>query len=633
MKSKTSFFNSTLAFGLLKRFWPIFAGYLLIWLVVLPVSLATNLSGRMDNQVLDTAYTVIRIGATGGIVMSSIFGLFIAMAAFSYLYNARSVSMMCALPVRREGVIASVLSSGIICLFVCNLIVFLATLGVEAIFGMVSLPHLLQWLGIVCLTNVFFLGFAALCASFTGHILVLPLVYIVLNFTAFVVQNILRSLMSTFIYGFTGRGEFSGSFLSPIVGMISNGDVYQNTSALKDGTMIVDAVGYDGWVMLGIYALIGVIFALTAMLLVKLRRMESATDVVALRPLKPIFKYCFTLGVALVVGYLAYVMIFNSFNYPNSQLSPVLFLIAFMLLGAIVGYFSAEMLLQKTLRVFGGRHWIGLGITSLLIVGIILCGEFDVFGFERRLPDPAMVEAVQIRSDGDSAQFSQPENIEAIIKLQDSIIKNKNFHESPRPNETYSCSYAEFTYHMKDDSTFRRNYVIYYPGVDDLKTLVDILNTREALENRNTVTLDTSEKSISYAYVSYFDENTLKIVDLELSPAQAAELYNSCIVPDLKEGTIGLYLLNLGDNNYDETVYSCTVYIEFVERTKDENDKFQDFNSQVTVDAKRTAEFLKGMGLNLKTSGEADKLLGLDKNDAPLPATAAASAKTTIAVD
>ena len=43
--------------------------------------------------------------------------------------------------------------------------------------------------------------------------------------------------------------------------------------------------------------------AVIALLLHRFRRMESAGDVIAIRHLKPVFLYCFTVGCSLVLGY------------------------------------------------------------------------------------------------------------------------------------------------------------------------------------------------------------------------------------------------------------------------------------------------------------------------------------------
>ena len=55
-----------------------------------------------------------------------------------------------------------------------------------------------------------------------------------------------------------------------------------------------------------------------------------------------------------------------------------------MLIGAFLGYFAAEMLLQKTVKVFKGR-WKGFLAVAAALILFVCCAEFDVFGFERRV--------------------------------------------------------------------------------------------------------------------------------------------------------------------------------------------------------------------------------------------------------
>ena len=194
MKSKTSYFNLALFSNLLKRYWPIFAGYFVVWLIILPIAL-TNMIQYWQQMPLEygsdirilvpnIGQQVLSVGLYGGVIMSGVFGMLISMAAFSSLYNARSVSMMCSLPIKREGIFLSVFTSGLFAMFAINLIIFLITLGVEAAFGVLAMGsgYALQWLAMVCMLNLFFFGFASLVASFTGHILVLPVIYIILNF-------------------------------------------------------------------------------------------------------------------------------------------------------------------------------------------------------------------------------------------------------------------------------------------------------------------------------------------------------------------------------------------------------------------------------------------------------------------
>ena len=233
MKSKTSYFNRALSLNLLKRYWPIFAGYCLIWLIILPIALANrlqyeaaNMGGSIDLQALATSggNQILRIGIYGGTLMSAVFGIFIAMAAFSYLYNARSVSMMCSLPIKRESVFLSVFTSGLVTLIVTNVIVFLISLAVVAangIFG-AGCAYLLQWLAMVSMLNLFFFAFAALVASLTGNVLVLPIVYVILNFTVYVVEMLIKTVMSMFIYGISMTGSSELAAFSPPVALLTS---------------------------------------------------------------------------------------------------------------------------------------------------------------------------------------------------------------------------------------------------------------------------------------------------------------------------------------------------------------------------------------------------------------------------
>lgn len=89
MQSATSFFNHALFRKNLQRFWPLWLGYVLIWLLLLPL-----LNELADYHgvptVADASYYLLQIGAYGGLVMGAVFGIFFAMAMFAYLTNPRA---------------------------------------------------------------------------------------------------------------------------------------------------------------------------------------------------------------------------------------------------------------------------------------------------------------------------------------------------------------------------------------------------------------------------------------------------------------------------------------------------------------------------------------------------------------
>lgn len=627
MKSKTSFFNRTLFASLLKRYWPIFAIYGIIWLIVLPISLANMLKyssnpafygGNMQLLIAGTGNQILSVGLYGGVIMSGVAAAMIAMAAFNYLYSARSVSMICALPIRREGVFVSVFSSGLTGLLAINLAVFLITLAVTAAYGVLGacLGYVLQWLAMVCLMNLFFFGFATLCASFTGHILVLPIVYAVLNLTVMVVEYLVRLLGSMFIYGLSASGGFSFLSLSPAAYLITQTRVGSITVPDASGGYMTTGYFYDGWLAIIIYAAVGLVFAALAMFIIRRRRMESAGDVVAVRSLKPIFKYCLSGGCALVFGMLIYTTVFSGAR-DLYGLTSMLYMLLFMLFGAFVGYFAAEMLLLKTLHVFSGRNWARMGVTALVIAALMFCGEFDLFGIERKLPDAAQIENVSIMSSGESVVFEDPANIAAVIALQSDIISHKDINEAQTGNYDAYVTQVRIGYSYKNGGYLSRNYVVYRDVSDDIYTLNEIMNWAEAVEYRKRLSVPVTMDTISDAYLSYFDKTLGGYTSLELSADQAYELYTTCVLPDIDDGSLGKVWLVANDEYYS-AVYDCTFNLVVEQRLKDNDYKSDYFYTTLTTKATRTNAWVREqLGLELCTMGESQAILQRQEGSDP----------------
>ncbi len=617
MKSKTSFFNKTLFLNLLRRFWPIFAAYLVIWIIIEPVVLGNMLQYAHYSRdyasdplalTMNFGSTVLNMGLYGGVIMSGIFAALVAMAAFSYLYSARSVSMICALPIKREGVFLSVFVSGLSTLLAVNLIILLISLAVTAAYGMLAAvgAYVLQCFAMVCLANIFFFGFASFCASLTGSILVLPLVYAVLNFTAAVVEFLVRAVMGMFIYGIRPGSSETLLWLSPPIKLLSTDTVNTVSAQTAQGVYYTSDVLYEGWLSLGLYAVAGLVFAVLAMLLVKRRRMESAGDVVAIRPLKPVFKYCLSTGCALVLGLLIYTIVFSYSEFYG--LKGMLYMLLFMLFGAFIGYFAAEMLLQKTFRVFKRANWLRFGVTGLILAALMLCGEFDLYGIEKKLPDPAGVQGVSVSVDGESVLLEAPENIAAVIGAHGSMISNKAINEAWKPDGIHSSSYVNLLYTYHDGKTLERSYTIDTQGSDDITILNEILNSKEAINYRKSLSLPVTIDTISDAFIEYFDLAQMQYRTIELSPRAAVELYQDCIVPDIEAGALGKVWL-VADEDYYSTVYDCTFRLSLDERQADRTYTSDYFYTTLTVKATQTRAWLEANveGLELATMGESSE--------------------------
>ncbi|HHU22798.1 MAG TPA: ABC transporter permease [Clostridiales bacterium] len=613
MQSKISFFNKTLFKNTVSRFLPLWAAYAIIWILVFPVSLHSRLSSIYEYSITDIYYNVqslvLDMGFGGGVIMSLVFSAFTAMAVFSYIYSSKSAGMMASLPIRREAAFLTVFSAGLCCLLASNVLVFLIAMAVEAAHGVLSIKFLLQWLALVSMCNVFFYGFASLCAMLTGQILVLPVVYAVLNFTSVVVEFIIRNLLDAFVFGMSAGSGLLFSFLSPVYYLLANTsvDAIYNPASIEP---IIMGYKYNGWVPMIIYCLVGLICVGAALLLYRRRHMETASDIVAVRVLKPVFKYCLAFGCALCIG----TWIFYSIFYRGALVLNVFPLLIFMLFGGFIGYFAAEMLIKKSFRVWRGT-WKGFIIFSTVIVLLTYAWELDLFGYERRIPDLEKVEFVRIESTGEHSELHDRANIEQVIDLHGSIVENKAHHEAAGSNWNIMRNWVRIYYHMENGSIMSRAYTlsasdeeINDPG-SDIMVLNDIFNSQEAIDDRKETEIPVSELTITNANIYYSttvneDGGGVAVTQTsyQMTDQEAMALYYGCILPDIADGTLGRIWLVQNDDYYN-TVYDCFIEINLAMRKPDGSYINEYFHTVPTVDSERTNAWLKERGIELHPVG------------------------------
>ncbi len=628
MRSKTSYFDSMLFRKTLTRFWPVWFAYAFVWLVVLPLPLGSDLARVMSSPNFvysDTLYTLqyspLNVAVTGGLSISLIFCCISATCVFSHLYSSRASGAYAVLPIRREGAFISVALAGILPLLLSNVIVFLVSLLTEVASGAVFLPALLTWLGAVSLIIITFFGIASLCAQLTGNIIVLPLVYLVLNFAAAAVEFLSNSLLESLVFGFTSRDMFL-TFLSPGIQIAYGCSISPHLE-----NDVVTSYSFNGWGTLLSYAAVGLVFLAAALGLYRRRRMETAGDVVAVNCLKPVFKYCMAFGCALLAGILLLLTI-SSINVV--ELSGLIYLVLFMLLGAFIGYFASEMLIHKSYAVFrGGRRWLGLGVVCILCAAAVFSWEFDLFGYERRVPEVDDIESVSARVYGGNIMLELPEDIALATQLHRNIISHKAIHEASREDLTIqsvtdeelltssSEIYAKFnlTYYLKDGSRLSRAYSLSgwttddghaSDSIGDLYALQSLMNLQPHLEARTLFDFEVNESNISFCNVDYneFEDNgDVSQQRITLTVDEALELYYDCIVPDVKDGNMGkLYIIT--DSQYERSVYSSHITLSVYSQDSRGEYLYDSPSFTPTIDSARTNAWLLEHGVTQLTIAE-----------------------------
>ncbi len=545
MRSVTSCFNVTLYKKNLARFWPLWALYTLAWLLVLPVSLLGELTQRSAwdigfdaaSWVSDWAIQspVTRMASGFGLAMAVVYGVLVAMAVWSYLYNHRAVNLIHALPVRREGLFLTNFLSGVTFFVLPHLIVFLVTLPAELIAGAVDVQALAVCFGCQTLLCLFFFCFATLCAFLTGHLLALPAFYAIFNGLVAGVAVLLDWMMTNFLFGFNGWLSNAEAifYLTPVAALLRDFGYTWPVRTTIDGRTIMEAGGnrpiLQGVSLLWIYAAVGLVLAALALLLYRRRQLETAGDVVAVRWLRPVFKYSVAFCAALAGG----CAVFALLNLEGS----VAFLCCLLFWG-VVGYFAAEMLLRKSFRVFA-RSWKGCVATLAVLLVFSGCMQFDLLGIEDRVPDAADVVAVDVRgldsAPYDTASYlnlhdqTDPDLIAKTVALHQAIVDHKEELERGDSSSNYSLDessqtvayYFRVTYTLADGSHMDRSYSCDLPFyASDLDLPGSLTYAANALIN------DAAARRASYEVEAWSDA---QLVSIQVSPL-LSESGNSVLV-------------------------------------------------------------------------------------------------------
>ncbi len=571
MKSKMSFYNTGVGKNLLKRFWPLWVLYFLLLVVELPL----DISGTDFEQ---WRYPVeinrdIILAAVETVHLSFFACVIVAMAMFSHLYNSRSCGMMASLPVRRETMFMTACLTGLVPMLLADAACFGITALLYAGNEYITLSALGSWLAAVALANVAFYGMAVFCAVLTGNIVVLPLVYAVLNVAAFVVEGVVTALMGLFLYGFVSRSPVLMP-LAPFAQLYGTlrvvpVDITRNMVGKGAFEMVAREYRFGGMNWLGIYCAAGIVLMIAALLLYRRRRMETAGDTVAVQVLKPIFKYCMAFGTAVVLACFVCSM-FSSLN----GTAAAAFAIAMLIVGAYVGYIIAEMIVQKTLNVFRGI-WKGPTICAAILVAAGLLCEFDVAGYETRVPEADEVRSILCPMT--TQNIREKQTVEDFLELHRHVIAGK-----ARNEKGFAESRSLYiTYELNDGSILNRSYEIDASVAaaqdrdSDIARWEAILNSDEVRGYRTSFddipltreTLDTC-RITSYTVDSegnYLDE------DVTLTAEQTLELYNECILPDAKDGNIGDYFAVSTDKYYDIKT-NTTINIQVCDTNRPENE-------------------------------------------------------------
>ncbi|WP_017756646.1 DUF6449 domain-containing protein [Calidifontibacillus oryziterrae] len=384
---------------------------------------------------------------------------------FRYMQVKVSADFIHSLPVKRSSIFHHHLLIGLLLLVVPVVITALITGIVHGVLelgsGYFQVSDIAYWAGITIMMNVFVFALTALIGTVSGISAVQAvLTYIFLIFPAGIMV-LLYFNMKYFIFGFAYDYFFDRSvyLLSPIIRMVELR--YSEALSGKEIT---------------IYLLLTVVFYVLGLFAYNKRHIEGATQAIAFRYLKPIFKYGVTFCSMLLGGV----------YFAETQQGDYGWLLFGYFFGSVIGYVIAEMVLQKTWRVFRSLKWYVVYGVIVAVFGILL--NADITGYEKKMPvatdierayfgdgihwfneknhrddnvtigvDPYTgSEIVNTFEETDRYFFVDAENINSILKLHQQVIEDKK--ELHNNNHYYWT--IGIGYELKNGSTIIRQYEI-----------------------------------------------------------------------------------------------------------------------------------------------------------------------------
>ncbi len=440
MRFATLFFNPTLYKKHLQRYWPIAAVWGIIWLLVFPVSLWNEAQYEMSSERLTRTVAGFADAIPAVASVGAVFAIITAVAVTFHLFKTSAANFVGALPMTRECIFVTAFLAGYTLLAGPLVAVTLITLGVEAALGVVS-SSIGIWLGGSLLCTFFWLCFSMLCCVITGNGVAGAAFYAIFNWVIMVMTMLVQMVLQLFLYGFTKFGEGVEEvvrWLTPFSRLSS--DMFGRTQNV------------DYWYVLWVYAGVGFLMLLAALGLHHIRKNERATDLIAFKPLRFIFKLCVAVCGGLSLGILLASLVFSGRDVP-----PGLGLGICCAVAAAVSYYVAEMLLRKTLRVFV-QCWKGALISAVGFALVIAAVDMDWMGFTTRIPQPETVQSAKAVFYGDVSSVATNgltytgEEVEEIVALHQYLIDHRDAMD-------YDGPYAkvELTYDL-GLTTLRREY-------------------------------------------------------------------------------------------------------------------------------------------------------------------------------
>lgn len=451
MPSKVSWFNIEIMKQIARSTGWISIVYFLGLLLILPIQLLMMYSEERLPQDYNEYLTLFQVNFEFQLGLLVIVPVVLTVFLFRFLHVKQASDMMHSLPLNREKIFHHYALAGMVFLIApvaVNTLILLfmhTALDLDSVF---HLKDLVYWAGTTVVIAILLYTVSVMIAMLTGisavnAVLAYIFLFFPVGFTLLLFYN-----LKILLYGFPSDLLLNQQLekLSPITYAANrNGSIFH-------------------WRDTFLYLILALVFYWLALYLYRKRNVEQASEAIAFPKLRAIFKYGVTFCVMLVGG-----TYFNGVS--NNSLSWIIF---GYVIGAFFGYFIAEMVLQKTWRVFAQVKGLAIyaAIIAVLVIGVKTLGIY-----ENKVPDIADIQSVQLANDRSFYMINNVQddefirmkpmkdqaNITAVRRLHQQILADRQLKQ--HKNENLVNYFIQ--YKLKNGRTVNREYQVNQRLYDD----------------------------------------------------------------------------------------------------------------------------------------------------------------------
>lgn len=565
MKSKTSFFNKVVFKKNFTMYWPLVVCYLLYGIVKVPGSLWLGIKQRMYTDDISCLENSLELSED--ICVIALMAILCGMLLFGYLFKAESANMIHALPVSRTELFFTNVFSGLAFLFVPQILIFLSTILVCLANGITAVQFVGIWLLSVMGLSFFLFALVCFCVMFTGQLFALPVYFAVVNFLSFCVSSGVQNVFCYLGYGVSYQNMsdvFLLRVLSPLNYMLTTVRIQAVYTKNTRGDYIATGLKYSGGKAVLGFWIAAVLFYLFAWYGYKKRRLESAGDLLTFQWIKPVFRW----GVGSCFGYAAAVFAAVFLDNVSIRIPEFSFFLV-LILSAFIGFFIADMFVQKSFHVFTRKRFREYGLFfAFTVVGF--CSLFaSAHVLEQRIPDESQVAEAYIKMNY-PVKFVG-DDVKKVIEFQKELIEKKNILRKEGTGNEYMT--IDFVYQLKNKKRIYRCYDVPVAQKESIVFSEKLMAYEEKEEPFMQYLVSSDYAAVSDVLevnVEAADENAGYVCTL--SGEHAEHLYEA-VIRDAKAGVIQKYNIHNyikdPDQEWQKEYPYTSMSIEF--RHPDEN--------------------------------------------------------------